>query len=221
MKKLNQSLFPSLLIMLTLTACSGPTVTHKVMPTTSSPSPIDSKVKEPVSSASAKSFGELKPKESEVDKAVTKKDKHVKAAKPSTTVPDKAEFALDHYSLLGITIGDEQSKVIRYLKEPESIYEPDASSVEEVNEYDGFIVAYHSNHRVARINIFDAAIDPLLLGIRVGSQVNEVYEKLGRPQRANEVQIEYIQSKYNIALKMDIDSKTLTINAISLYQMKE
>jgi hypothetical protein len=127
-------------------------------------------------------------------------------------------FTKEAYTLMGLSIGEKREDVVRWFGQPPHIYEPTAELVEQVHEYDGYLIGYSVDGKVKWIKVTGEYINPLLPNIHVGSTKDEVLDTFGKPDYSNDYQVQYIHSGDSVTLKMDIDSTTSIVQSISLYK---
>lgn len=186
-------------------------------PSTGNVPPI--KEKEPVSSASKEdenmdNYTFLSNKE----RIVVEPEETIYPSKPSNPLP---VFTKEAFTLIGLSIGEERENVIRWFGEPAYIYQPSADLVEQVHEYDGYLIGYSVDGKVKWIKVTGEYVNPLLPNIHVGSTKDEVLTTFGKPDFSNEYQVHYIHSGDSVLLKMDIDPATSIVQSISLFKVND
>ncbi|GIP37934.1 hypothetical protein J31TS4_12140 [Paenibacillus sp. J31TS4] len=135
--------------------------------------------------------------------------------------PDKTHVAVEAYSsqrpvLMGLSISDDQSKVIGLFGKPDERYVmTDPSDPIEVLVYDSFSVGIDNTNKVRFVSIDSPDIDPGLNGLRLDSTSKDAIKMLGQPDTNTSYVLAYYNK--NTVLKLDVDPKTSVVQSIKLF----
>lgn len=139
----------------------------------------------------------------------------------STSTDDHPEITFEAYSvdtplLMGIAIGESYDTTTTLHGSPLSSYTmEDEDGPLTVYEYASFHVGFNNSNLVEFVEITDADADPGLHGLRLGLTTAEASQFLGMPDFSSNYVLTY-KTKETI-LKIDLDSKTRTIQSIKLF----
>lgn len=139
------------------------------------------------------------------------------SAKPKITFDP---YSVDKPQLMGVAIGEAADKTIQLHGSPSSTYVmEDSEDPITVYEYDGFNVGYNAKKLVEFVEIVKADADPGLNGLRIGQTTADAVKALGKPDSSTDYVITY-KTKETI-LKLDVDTKSKTIQSIKLFGRNE
>lgn len=144
-------------------------------------------------------------------------------ASPSPTQKPKVTFdsySVDKPMLMGLAIGEAQTAAVKLHGNAGSTYvmdDPDDPIT--VHEYDDFTVGYNSKKLVQFVEVSSSNADPGLNGLKIGQTTADVSKALGKPDSTTDYVITY-KTKTTI-LKLDVDTKTKTVQSIKLFGREE
>lgn len=146
-------------------------------------------------------------------------------AKPTTAATSKPKRTYDSYTvekplLMGVAIGDSQDSVVKLHGTPKSQYlMDDAEDPITVYEYDGFHIGLNPLKQVEFVEVASSEEDPGLNSLRLGQTTAEAAKALGKPDSSTDYVMTY-KTKTTV-LKLDIDTKSKTIQSIKLFGRSE
>lgn len=146
-------------------------------------------------------------------------------AKPSPAATSKPKKTYELYTvekplLMGVAIGDPQDNVAKLHGSPKSTYlMDDAEDPINVYEYDGFHIGFNSLKQVEFIEVTSSGEDPGLNSLRLGQTTAEAAKALGKPDSSTDYVMTY-KTKTTV-LKLDIDTKSKTVQSIKLFGRAE
>jgi hypothetical protein len=199
-----------------------PAVGETTLPAVTSPAPSSSIAATvtvpPVASPDATGQEKLASATNNVQQAGTE----VKSSPTESVKPKKVfdGYSVDKPLLMGIAIGEAADKTVKLHGNPASTYVmEDAEDPITVYEYDGFNVGYNAKKLVEFIEILKSDADPGLNGLRIGKTTADASKALGKPDSSTDYVMTY-KTKETI-LKLDVDTKTKTIQSIKLFGRTE
>jgi hypothetical protein len=133
----------------------------------------------------------------------------------STNVSNKQQWDASHPVMLGLAIGDSNTKVSERFGSANDVYslEDDKEAIE-VYEYTGFAVGINEHKTIQYIEVYDKSIVTGLSGVHVEDRTDAVLKALGKPSSQNSYIITY-QGKDSL-LKFDLDPDRDKIVSIKL-----
>ncbi|MDF2938607.1 MAG: hypothetical protein K0Q90_3980 [Paenibacillaceae bacterium] len=146
-------------------------------------------------------------------------------AKPTAAATTKPKKTYDPYTvekplLMGVAIGDSQDSVLKLHGSPKSNYlMDDAEDPITVYEYDGFHIGLNPLKQVEFIEVASSEEDPGLNGLRLDQTTADAAKALGKPDSSTDYVMTY-KTKTTV-LKLDIDTKSKTIQSIKLFGRSE
>lgn len=146
-------------------------------------------------------------------------------AKPSAAATSKPKKTYDSYTvekpqLMGVAIGDSQESVVKLHGAPKSQYRmDDAEDPINVYEYDGYHIGLNPQKQVEFVEVASSEEDPGLNSLRLGQTTAEAAKALGKPDSSTDYVMTY-KTKTTV-LKLDIDTKSKTIQSIKLFGRTE
>ncbi len=146
-------------------------------------------------------------------------------AKPTTAATSKPKKTYESYTvekplLMGVAIGDSQDSVVKLHGTPKNQYlMDDAEDPINVYEYDGFHIGLNPKKQVEFVEVASSEEDPGLNSLRLGQTTAEAAKALGKPDSSTDYVMTY-KTKTTV-LKLDIDTKSKTIQSIKLFGRSE
>ena len=130
-------------------------------------------------------------------------------------VSNKQQWDASHPVMLGLAIGDSNTKVSERFGDANDVYslEDDKETIE-VYEYKGFAVGINEHKTIQYIEVYDKSIVTGLSGVHVEDRTDAVLKALGKPSSQNSYIITY-QGKDSL-LKFDLDPDRDKIVSIKL-----
>lgn len=161
--------------------------------------------------------------EKTVNNNVQQAGNDAKITPPPTAKPPRKTF--DAYTvekplLLGIAIGDTQENVSKLHGNALSTYVmEDADDPITVYEYDGYHVGFNAAKKVEFVEVTSSDEDPGLNGLRLEQSTADAAKALGKPDSSTDYVMTY-KTKSTV-LKLDIDTKSKTVQSIKLFGRTE
>lgn len=146
-------------------------------------------------------------------------------AKPSPAATSKPKKSYEPYTvekpmLMGVAIGDPQESVAKlHGNAPSNYLMDDADDPITVYEYDGFHIGINPLKQVEFIEVTSSEEDPGLNGLRLELTTADAAKALGKPDSSTDYVMTY-KTKTTV-LKLDIDTKSKTVQSIKLFGRSE
>jgi hypothetical protein len=120
-------------------------------------------------------------------------------------------------TLFGMNLRNDKQDFLQTFGSPQHEYftEGDEESLF-VLEFTDFDVGFDSSGRAVFINVTSATVDPALNGVKIGSAVRDVIERLGQPSLSGEYVLTY--SKNGHTLKFDLNPEEQEVISIKLFE---
>lgn len=145
-------------------------------------------------------------------KPVESKPQAMSSGQPANFEP----YSSTKPSLMGLKINDTKETVIKYYGQPKDQYVmDDENDPVLVYEYTGFSVGFNKRDRLLFVDITSETVNPGLNGLRLGGNMKDALEALGKPDLNTDFVLTYKSA--GAVLKLDIDPKTEVINSIKLF----
>lgn len=145
----------------------------------------------------------------------TSSDKSVPDSK--TAQPPAVEaYSVKKPTLMGISLTDTITTVTQKLGKPTDDYSmDDEDDPILVYEYNGFLIGFNKVRNVQFVEITTNDVDPGLNGLKLGQNVKDAVQALGKPDTNNKYALSYKNG--GTILKLDIDPTTQNILSIKLF----
>lgn len=145
--------------------------------------------------------------------------------KPTAAATPRPKKTYEAYTvekplLMGVAIGDSQDSVVKLHGTPKKQYVmDDAEDPINVYEYDGFHIGINPLKQTEFVEVTSSEEDPGLNSLRLGQTTAEAAKALGKPDSSTDYVMTY-KTKTSV-LKLDIDTKSKTIQSIKLFGRSE
>jgi hypothetical protein len=134
----------------------------------------------------------------------------------STDITSLSPFSSKQPKIMGLAIGELQKKAIaQYGKPIESYIMEDPTEPISVYQYEGFSIGFNTANEIKFIDVSSAKVNPDLNGLRLGQTSTQALAILGKPDKNTSYVISY--NTKSAVLKLDIDTRTKTIQSIKLF----